>query len=371
MHLLRRVSTAVFLLALAGPVRAQWHYEIPFPKPIGQTPDTVEVSFIGDVMMHARQLEYDYRDFLSELDGITRGADISVANMEFTLGGRPYSGYPCFSSPDGYASYAADCGVDVFLTANNHILDKGRDGLVRTLKTYEHMKDSCGVHYTGCALDEMSDTLVNPLIVVGRGIRIALVNFTYGTNSGSGEGWPKVNLMDRTQVGEMIERARRKGADFVVALPHWGEEYRLRHSQTQKEWAEWLAGQGVDLIVGAHPHVVQDTSHVKGVPVIYSMGNAVSNMSAVNTRLELAVRSRFVSHPDGRKEMLEPELTFLWCTLPGKLKNTYTTIPVADYIGRRDEWIQPSDYDNMVETLKRVTEETGIFYEENHQAGSH
>ena len=61
---------------------------------------------------------------------------------------------------------------------------------------------------------------------------------------------------------------------------------------------------GIDLIVGAHPHVVQDTSHVHGVPVIYSMGNAVSNMSKENTRLELAVHSRFVNHPDGHKEML-------------------------------------------------------------------
>ena len=371
MHHFYRVFAAAVLLVMTWPALAQWHFDIPYPKPVNQAPDTVEVTFLGDVMMHARQLEYDYRDFLTELGEITRDADISVANMEFTLGGRPYTGYPCFSSPDGYAKYAAECGVDVFLTANNHILDKGRDGLRRTLKIYERMKDSCGVHYTGCALDEMSDTLVNPLIIVGHGIRIALVNFTYGTNTEYPGGWPKVSTMDRGQVGEMIGRARRKGADFIVALPHWGVEYNLKHSGTQQDWAEWLVGQGVDLIVGAHPHVVQDTTHINGVPVIYSMGNAVSNMSAVNTRLELAVRARFVSHPDGRREMLEPELAFLWCTLPGKLKNTYTTIPVADFIGRRDEWLDPSDYDNMVATLKRVTKETGIIYEENHQAGSH
>ena len=100
------------------------------------------------------------------------------------------------------------------------------------------------------------------------------------------------------------------------------------------------------------------------------MGNAVSNMSKENTRLELAVRSRFVNHPDGHKEMLEPELVFLWCCLPGTLRDNYVTIPVARFMGRRSEWKDPSDYDNMIATYNRVTKETGI-YEENHQAGSH
>ena len=366
-----RIKTAIFLaLALLPGLKAeaQWDYSIPYPRPLHAKPDTVTVSFIGDVMMHAKQLDYDYRDFLSELGGITRDADVSVANMEFTLAGKPYTGYPAFSAPDGYAGYAAECGVDVFLTANNHILDKGSKGLKRTLKVYEAMRDSCGIHYTGSALDSGSDKEINPLVIVGRGIRIALVNFTYGTNIEAGDGWPKVMTMDKDAVSGMIATARNKEADFIVALPHWGTEYRLNHSAEQEEWAEWLVSQEVDLIVGAHPHVIQDTSHVGGVPVIYSMGNAVSNMSAENTRLELAVKARFVSHPDGSKEMLEPELEFLWCTLPGKLRDTYVTIPVRDFIGRRDEWSDPSDYDNMIITYNRVIKATNI-HEEDFETG--
>ena len=368
-HALRYISVIPILL-ICGKAYAQWDYDIPFPRPIDTRPDTVSITFLGDVMMHAKQLDYDYTDFLSELGGITRDADISIANMEFTLGGRPYTGYPAFSAPDGYARYATEIGVDVFLTANNHILDKGQKGLSRTLDVYSSMKDSVGVQYTGTAPDEAVDTLINPLIVVGKGVRIALVNFTYGTNSSVETSWPHVKRMDKPGVAEMIERAKRRGADFIVAVPHWGIEYSLTHSYRQQDWASWLAGQGVDLIVGTHPHVVQDTTHIGGVPVIYSLGNAVSNMSAENTRLELAARVKIVSRPDGSKQMLEPELIWLWCTLPGKLRNTYTTIPVADYIGRRDEWIDPSDYDNMISTYKRVTKATGIAYEENHQTGS-
>ena len=153
----RIVITVIALLALSGPARAQWNYDIPFPKPFRAAPDTVSITFIGDVMMHSNQLKYDYDAFFSELGPITRDADISVANLEFSLAGKPYTGYPSFSAPDGYAYSIADHGVDVFLTANNHILDKGRRGLKRTLQVYDSMRDSLGIRYTGCAADPAAD----------------------------------------------------------------------------------------------------------------------------------------------------------------------------------------------------------------------
>lgn len=365
-----KVISLLALLALSGPARAQWHYDIPFARPFRPAPDTLTVTFIGDVMMHEAQLKYDCDGFFAELGSITRDADISVANLEFSLAGKPYTGYPSFSAPDRYAYSLAEHGVDIFLTANNHILDKGRRGIKRTLEVYDSMRDSLGIRYTGCAADPEKDKELNPLVVAGKGIRIAFVNFTYGSNYQPYEGWPEIRSMDRADVGRMMDRAKEKEVDFIVVLPHWGTEFRLRHDREQAGWAAWLAEQGADLIVGAHPHVVQDTTHIGGVPVIYSMGNAVSNMSKENTRLELAVRARFVHHPDGRKEMLEPELVFLWCCLPGTLRDNYTTIPVEAFRGRRDEWLDPSDYDNMIATYERVTKETGI-YEKDHQAGSH
>lgn len=369
------LMTSAILLSMSTLAHAQQKYEVPFPRPVTPKRDTVSISFIGDVMMHAKQLNYDCSEFLSRLSPITHDADICVANMEFTLAGEPYTGYPAFSSPDSYAEYAATEGIDVFLTANNHILDKGQEGLRRTLGKYESMRRR-GIFYTGTALDERRDTTVNPLIVACKGVRIALVNFTYGTNTAMEKGYPSVMRMDKERVGAMIERARRKKADFIIALPHWGNEYQLKHSKTQQEWAEWLVEQGVDAIIGAHPHVVQDSTHIKGVPVIYSMGNAVSNMSATNTRLELAVTVRIVRDAGERPEMLEPEIEFLWCTLPGNLIDNYATIMVSDYLGRREEWINASDYDNMTATLARVMKETGIKKEyipdeKDHQARTH
>ena len=338
-------------------------YQIPFPKAFRNAPDTVSMIIIGDVMMHAKQLERDHHPFLERIAPALRAADIAVANLEFPLGGEPYTGYPSFSTPDYYAWYAADdCGIDVFLTGNNHVFDRGSRGLQRTLDVYGQIRDSLGVLQTGAARNkkELDDTY--PLLLFKRGIRIALVNFTYGTNSGQDTGWPRVNQMRKEEISAAIRSAREQGADFVVALPHWGTEYQLRHDAGQQGWAEWLVDQGVDAIVGSHPHVVQDTTHIQGVPVIFSLGNAISNMSVINSRLGLAAMLRFIHDPvSGEKRLLEPELRFLWCTLPERLlPDSYASLFVKEWANRRDDWLTPDDFDNMISTWERVKQTCGI-----------
>ena len=319
--------------------------------------DTLSVLILGDVMMHARQLEYDYTEFLEEMRPLIEEADFSIANMEFSLGGKPYSGYPAFSAPDGYASYVRDCGTDVFLMANNHILDRGAKGLERTISVY----DSLNVWRCGVAKDVGEQSSSYPLILRRNGISVALINFTYGTNSPSRKEYPRVNMMDKDEVRLSIQKARERNADFILALPHWGNEYQLRHSKEQEEWAEWLVKEGVDAIVGAHPHVVQDTTHISRVPVIYSLGNCISNMSATNTRLGLAVELRFIRNGD-KTSLDEPVLHFTWCTLPGRLTHTYKTIPIKKWASRKNDWLTKSDYDNMISTLERVCKITSVEY---------
>ena len=340
-----------------------WDCSVPPARPLSLRTDTVTVRLIGDVMMHMPQIHHDYTEFFSRIAAPMRAADIAVANMEFTLAGPPYTGYPCFSAPDSYAwTVCRDLGLDLMLTANNHIIDKGRSGLERTLTVYDRIRDSLGVRQTGVCRNPAEEEALMPAVLDCGGLRIAFVNFTYGTNlDPQSFEWPRLGRMDRKDVAAQIARAKAREADYIIALPHWGEEYHLRHSKEQEEWAAWLAAQGVDAVVGAHPHVVQDTTHIAGVPVIYSMGNAVSNMSKENTRLELMVTLRFTFDDwSGRKRMLEPELRFLWCTLPGKLVKGYATIFPDEWTGRRDAWKDPSDYDEMQRTLTRVKAATGI-----------
>jgi len=357
-----KLISATVLLLSGITASAQKVYEVPFPRLTGDNTDTLSLFIIGDVMMHSGQLGHDHTEFLSRISPQMKEADVCIANMEFTLAGPPYSGYPRFSCPDDFPGLlASECGLDIFLTANNHILDYGSQGLERTLRHYEDMAGSLGVSYTGSALTEEDMCNLNPLMIKRKGFRIALINFTYGTNLGSDAQWPAVCRMKKEAIHSAFERARARGADFIIALPHWGTEYVLTHDKTQEQWAEWLVGEGADIIIGGHPHVVQDTTHFNGVPVIYSLGNAVSNMSAVNTRLGLAVSLKFVvNRNNGVKTMMEPQLDFIWCTLPGKLTSSYATIFVKEWANRRDDWLTPSDFDNMVETCSRVKAATGI-----------
>ena len=325
-----------------------------------------------DQITNARRSDgtYDFGTYLVNLKDMIGRADVAVANMEFTLAGKPYSGYPCFSAPDGYEDYVAGCGVDVFLTANNHILDKGKSGIERTLKIYSRMEDTHGIKHTGCSVSASDDAARFPLYVVCKGVRVALINFTYGTNESIDSKFPKVHRTDTSEIGKAIRKAKSDGVDFIIALPHWGTEYVLKHSASQEKLARWLASQGCDAIVGAHPHVVQDVGRIvvpnangigtKSVPVVYSMGNVVSNMSAVNTRIGMIVTLKIVTDRFGSRELLDPELTLTWCTRPGTLTRSYSTIPVKGFIGKRESWISSSDYDNMISSYNRVRSVTGI-----------
>lgn len=343
----------VFLALSGGPGKLR--IDFPKPKSIIEYCDTVSLAFIGDVMMHSPQLRYDHGGFLRDIAPLLSEADFAVAGMEFTLAGQPYTGYPAFSAPDSYLNSIKDAGVDILLTANNHILDKGDAGLERTLRQYE------GSIHTGTGRDSLEYYRNNPLIISCKRARIALINFTYGTNLPGRSAWPKVSRMDKAEIARQFAEARRRGADFIIVLPHWGTEYRLKHDASQEEWARWLVGQGADAIVGAHPHVVQDTCHIAGVPVIYSMGNAVSNMSAPNTQLGLAVTLDLVFNPlSGETRVEEPQLHFLWCSRPGGKSGNYNTILVDKYLNHKELWSNPADWRNMMSTLERVRKTTGI-----------
>lgn len=351
--------------------------------------DTVSIVLVGDVMMHgpqsrdafrvyekshpgARREEhshYDFSTFFLHVKDRIAQADLAIANMEFTLAGPPFTGYPSFSAPDTYPEYIISCGFDVLLCANNHILDKGSEGLRRTIRIYDTLEASHDIVYTGVSKNEAEDLSRYPVFVVVKGVKLAIINFTYGTNSGPSSRWPKVNLMRKDDIARAIARAKEQHADILIAIPHWGVEYQQRHSREQGELARWMAAQGVDLIIGHHPHVVQDyellevTDAEKGlrrVPVLYSLGNAVSNQNDLEARLEALAEVKVAVHGRDKRVLPRPQVTFLWCTKPGMVENSYSVLPVREYLGREDLWRVKDDYKNMVNTYNQVKAKTGI-----------
>ena len=328
--------------------------------------DTLTICVLGDIMMHTKQIEdalrqdgtYEFKCFDSLRDRIA-SADLAIANMEFTLAGRPYTGYPQFSAPESFASYLAECGFDIFLTANNHILDRGSAGAMRTLNIYGSLEDSHGIRYTGSYKDADDKLKRNPLSIRRKGYNLALVNLTYGTNLGKTRIWPEINY---TGEEKKIEEMMNNKADMTIVFPHWGQEYHLKHSSAQEKTASWLAENGADLILGAHPHVVQDygTAGVAKIPVAYSLGNAVSNMSADNTQIELMATVKITRDENGDPQLLPIEFTYLWCSRPGGYTDTYMVLPVEEFIGTRESWTGKWEYDKMIKTYHHVINETGI-----------
>ena len=269
-----------------------------------QTIDSISIYFAGDIMQHEAQLKaalradgtYDYTGCFTQVTPEIEAADIAVCNFETTLGGAPYSGYPQFCSPDELAAAVRDAGFDIFLTANNHCLDRRTRGLVRTLDVL----DSLGIPHLGTYRDLAERDSLYPYIIERNSMRIALLNYTYATNGIPVAAPCIVNYIDTTQIKADVIRARQLHADCIIACMHWGTEYRLEPDKSQKMLEEWLYSIGVDHIIGGHPHVVQPVRtlphryHAGTSLTVWSLGNYISNMSAPHTFQGLAVTTRLI-----------------------------------------------------------------------------
>ncbi len=263
-----------------------------------------KVSFtltaIGDIMCHNTQYwdaynkstgEYDFSYVFDDIKDYTLTPDITVANLETSFAGkeRGYSNYPTFNSPDSLAKAVADIGVDVVSTAGNHCLDMGFSGLSRTIDVL----DSFNLSHLGTYKSE--DDQKEILYKTVKGVKIAFIDYTYGTN---GIPVPKgkefcVNLIDRDLIKSQIDKASSEDADIIVACMHWGTEYRTTANDEQKDLADFLFQNGVDIILGNHPHTLEPMEKrsvtltdgsTKDCFVIYALGNFICDQNAENTR---------------------------------------------------------------------------------------
>ncbi len=322
-------------------------------------PDTLKVLIVGDLMLHYPQLikacgedeSFDFSNYFKHVRHYIDNADLTIGNLESPICGEPYSGYPRFSAPEEFLTQLLNDGFDVFLCANNHIMDYYTSGATHELITLKRYKAKYAFSYTGLSEDPQKQDLA--LLVARQGIRLAIVNFTYSTNVRPDSSFPKANLLsDKQSLTKAFELSRK--ADVVIATPHWGDEYVLTHNKSQEEMAEFMANNGADIIIGTHPHVVQDRGIINGIPVFYSIGNFVSNMSAVNTQLGLMVSINIIRESNGDIKLDEPTLIWTWCSRPGGFCDDYTVIPVVEYIEKKSEWNGEWDYNKMMSTFNRI-----------------
>ena len=253
----------------------------------------IDLLFAGDIMQHETQLnmaresngKYSFTYCYRHISPLVKAADISVANLETTIGKSGYSGYPSFCAPDSFLYAAKNAGFNVLLFANNHCMDKGKRGAMHTLNMLDSLQIAhCGVYRNAKEREERY-----PLIIDKMGVRVEILNYTYSTNGREIPHPIVVNLIDKEVIARDIQAAKENAPDAIIACMHWGDEYVSLPPQRIKELSDWLLAEGVDHIIGNHPHVVQpiEIRESQSTPdrnvVAYSTGNLVSNMSLRRT----------------------------------------------------------------------------------------
>ncbi len=248
-----------------------------------QDTTTVSLLFVGDIMQHESQMKaayndstgvYEYAATFDPVKQILSRPDLTIGNLELTLAGKPYTGYPEFSAPDELLPVLRDVGFDVLVTANNHSVDKGRKGLDRTVR----LLDSVGIRHTGTFRDTLEYLNEYPLILDRNGIRIALLNYTYGTNGIAVRSPNIVNLIDTLRIETDLRKAAYLKADASIVFFHWGDEYKSMPNDFQKKIAAFCLAKGAKAVIGSHPHVLQPMTWNQETDqlVVYSLGNFIS-----------------------------------------------------------------------------------------------
>lgn len=389
-------------------------------EPAGESDPVVQsratLLALGDVMVHKGQLKaaagsdgYDFTGYFGRIRYYVGQADYAVANLETTFGGdrRKYTGYPQFNTPDALADAFRDAGFDLLLTANNHGYDSYGEGLLRTQQV---------ITDRGMAFLGTQPTAEDPdyLIADVNGIRLGMVCYTYGTIKGSGEKalntipvgksmTERINVFDYRKLdrfyGEMeahMAAMEQQGVDAVILFIHWGNEYQLSHNRAQEEIAQAMSDMGVDLILGSHPHVVQDVQWLtsgqnpeQGTLCVYSLGNAISNMrgnrgglSAAYTEDGLMAQVTFARYADGQVFLESAELIPTWVYVSSGDVKTFEILPLDPEISDWGEAFALSETDleaaknsfartndrigSGLETVLRFLEERRSTLEETH-----
>lgn len=336
----------------------------------------IKMTVIGDIMCHNSQYKdaydgstYDFSYVFDDIKNYISSADIAVGNLETTFAGkeRGYSNYPRFNSPEQLAYNLKDMGIDVLCTANNHSMDTNYSGVVSTLD----FLDDAGISHMGTSrtAEEQNQILVKDV----NGIKIAFLAFTYGTN---GIPVPSansycVNLIDKDLILKQLELAKAQEPDLICVNMHWGLEYQNVQNSDQEDWADFLFENGVDVILGSHPHVLQpmekrtvtlEDGTTKNCFVIYSLGNFISGQTKKNTRTSIILNINFTKDGETGKTTIGDVSyvpIYMYKSSSGSTKRYKLldiTSSIAEYENGSDTSIGQSTYSTLKSELTRVNE---------------
>lgn len=321
--------------------------EIPSEEP----PQELQIVMVGDMLMHSRLIDsglkadgtYNFDHLFVNVQEFIQAADIAIVNQETIMGGKElgYSGYPRFNSPYELADAEVKAGFNVILHATNHTTDKGKEAVLNCMNYWD--TNYPDIAYLG--INKTQEEQDNNIYVFEQnGIKVAILNYTYTLN---GNRMPSdmpylVNLMTKGVSEEKVIADIKKAeeiADFTIVCPHWGTEYKLTISSTQEYWTEIFLENGVDLVMGAHPHVIEPIEWVTDedgnrMMVYYSLGNYVNGTSSTKGNLAQRMVGGIADVTIGRNEagevvILEHDVVPIVCHIDEG--DAYTVYYLDDY----------------------------------------
>ena len=343
-------------------------------------PITFTLTALGDSLCHNTQYwdahnketgEYDFSYVYEDIIDYTKNSDITIGSLETTFAGeeRGYSNYPTFNSPDALAYDLKEMGLDIITTAGNHCLDMGFSGLSKTIDVL----DDTGLKHLGTykTQEERDQVFITDV----KGIKIAFINYTYGTN---GIPVPSdkefcVNLIDKDLIKKDIESAKSQNVDMIVACMHWGTEYRTTANAEQEELADFLFQNGVDIILGNHPHVLEpmekrtvtlEDGTTKDGFVIYACGNFICDQNAENTRNSIILNLTITKHSDEKITIDKADYVpiYMYKGSSSKLKRMKVLDieqSISNYENGIDTSIGQATYNDLKNQLKKIQKIVG------------
>lgn len=277
---------------------------------------TINMAFTGDIMCHntiyndafdKQSNTYDFSYIFEDIKYNIQTADIAIGNLETTLAGaaKGYSSYPTFNTPENLAYTLKKIGFDVLSTANNHCYDSGYKGIESTI---DYLNDA-DISHTGTFKSEEEQNKI--LIKNVKGINIAFLSFTYGTNGITvpSDKTYSVNLIDKDLIKKQLSLANSQNPDMICVSMHWGIEYQTIPNTEQKELADFLFKNGADIIIGNHPHVLQnyekreitlEDGSTKDGFVVYSLGNFLADQNKKYTRDSAILNLNITKNTEGK-----------------------------------------------------------------------
>ncbi len=307
----------------------------------GGKPYVVSSAYIGssgDIMAHDKQLiaakqsdgSYNFKPSFEYIKPYFDRYDLMIANVEVAFGGTEagaYRGYPGFNCPDSLIDAVKYAGIDLALYANNHIYDQGHNAFIRSMRVMGEK----GLAFTGARKSTSENRWVIKNV---NGIKVGIINYTYGSNSPiKSEDAALINIFNTSNLSAFYSEAEKAfkemknaGADVTMIYIHWGAEYTFKPNSTQRHISEKMCEMGYDVLVGGHPHVMQPFDNVKTdngneMLCIYSVGNMVSNQRSYeldnlgHTEDGIIFGVKFDKYSDGTIKLADVNVMPLWVDL--------------------------------------------------------